>query len=155
MSNSRMPCVAAVPLERREHVLGHHVEERPPLIARRDDVIDGREWCDPEIAPASPRARSMSNACGRRDLVDEMQADEQLRLPVRQLADRVRVPDLLQERRWHGQSRSYYTSFAIRGSRVAVRGQIADGLSIGLVNQAGHRESASLRPDMTQKLQFF
>ena len=56
--------LAAVPLERGEHVLGHHVEERPPLIARRDDVIDGADGALRASPRASPRARSMSNACG-------------------------------------------------------------------------------------------
>ena len=70
------------------------VEERPPLVARRDDVIDGRERALGHRAPSSPRARSMSNACGRRDLVNQVQADEQLRLPVRQRADACARPRL-------------------------------------------------------------
>ena len=35
--------LATVAFEGRQHVLGHHVEERPSLIPRGDDVIDGRD----------------------------------------------------------------------------------------------------------------
>ena len=66
LDRSKQPdaCLAAVPLERRQHVLGHHVEERPPLVARGDDVVDRRDRPVRDSAPSSPRARSMSNACG-------------------------------------------------------------------------------------------
>ena len=53
-------------------------------------------------ATRQPCWRSMSNACGDRDFVDEMEADEQLRLPARQRADGVRVPDFLKKRLSHG-----------------------------------------------------
>ena len=56
-SNSRMPCVAAVPLERRRHVLGHHVDERPQLVERRHDVIDRRDRAL-RAAHAPSRARA-------------------------------------------------------------------------------------------------
>ena len=48
--------LAAVALERRQHVLGHDVEERPPLIEGRDDVVDRRERALREARPPS-RAR--------------------------------------------------------------------------------------------------
>ena len=35
------------------------------------------------------------------DLVNQMRADEQLRLPILEIADRVRVPDFLEERFAH------------------------------------------------------
>ena len=52
----------------------------------------------------------------RRDLVDEVQADEQLRLPVRQLPHRVRVPDLLEQRRGHWYQSRWYRTFWTPGS---------------------------------------
>ena len=60
-------------------------QERPPLIARRHDVIDRRDRAlgKADLPPA--RAQHVERL-RRRDLVDQMQADEQLRLPVRQLA---------------------------------------------------------------------
>ncbi len=56
----------AVPLERREHVLGHHVDKRPPLIERRHDVIDGgdralRIAARPTRAPAACRTPAASS----------------------------------------------------------------------------------------------
>ena len=63
MSNSRTPASRQLRSSADEHVLGHHVEERPPLIARRDDVIDGRDRALGKRT-FQPRARSMSNACG-------------------------------------------------------------------------------------------
>ena len=51
--------LAAVTLERRQHVLGHHVEEGPPLIERRDDVIDGAEGA---LGHRDPPARARA-AC--------------------------------------------------------------------------------------------
>ena len=71
-------------------------------LARRHDVIDRRERALRDSATFQPRARSMSNACGLVTSWIEVQADEQLRLPVRQLPHGVRVPDLLQKRRGHG-----------------------------------------------------
>jgi hypothetical protein len=35
--------LAAIALERRDHVLGHHVEERSLALARGDDVVHRRE----------------------------------------------------------------------------------------------------------------
>jgi hypothetical protein len=88
--------VAAVALERAHHFLGHHVEERPLLRARRHDVIDGgkrplgKRDLPPVLTHHVERLR-------RRHFMDEVEADEQLRLPARQRAHRVRVPDLLKK----------------------------------------------------------
>jgi hypothetical protein len=35
--------LTAIALERRNHVLGHHIQERPLPLARGHDVVDGRE----------------------------------------------------------------------------------------------------------------
>ena len=87
----------AVPFERDRHVLGHHVQERPRLRAGRHDVIDGRERTfgmgdAPALLPQHvERLRA-------RDFVNQMQADEQLRLSARQRTHRVLVPDLVKKR---------------------------------------------------------
>ena len=86
--------LAAVPLERRRHRLGHHVGERPRLRARRHDVIDGRERALRRAHAPAARAQLVERLRAR-DFVDEMQADVELRLTVRQPADGVAVPDFL------------------------------------------------------------
>ena len=43
------------------------------------------------------RSRSMAKACGTGDFVDQVLADEELRLPRRQFAHRVRVPDFVEQ----------------------------------------------------------
>ena len=96
----RNPRFPGVPLERREHVLRHPIAERPPLVAGRDDVVDGRDGAIgiPHLQPARPQH---VEGLGRRDLVNQVQADEKLRLAVRERADGVKVPDLLEKRRGH------------------------------------------------------
>ena len=88
--------LAAVLLERRHHFLGEHVEKRPALVERRHDVIDGRERAvrKRHLAAAHPQHVERLRA---RHFVDEVQADEQLRLPGRQRAHGVLVPDFLKK----------------------------------------------------------
>jgi hypothetical protein len=88
--------VAHVALERRQHVLGHHVEKWPLPVLRRDDVIGRRKGA---VRPRHlPAARTQLVEClRRRHLMHEVQADEKLRLPSRQLSHGVEVPHLLQE----------------------------------------------------------
>ena len=90
--------LATVPFQRREHVLGHEIAERPPLIQRRDDMVDRRDRPFGELDLPPSRPQHVERLWSR-DLVDEMQADEQLGLPVRQPPDRVRIPDLLEQSR--------------------------------------------------------
>src|SRR3954470_21295786 len=97
--------VAAVPLERREHVLRHDIEKWSALIASRDDVVDRRNRAlgEPDVPP--PRPQHVKGLRSRH-LVDEVQSDEQLCLPVRQFSHGVCVPDFLQqggghERKWY------------------------------------------------------
>ena len=77
--------LAAVALDRAHHRLGLFVGERARLGVRRDDVIDGREGAlrkqhlQAELAQHLERLRAGH-------LVDEVQADEELRLAARQLA---------------------------------------------------------------------
>ena len=91
-----MPKSRHVALERSEHVLGHDVEKRPLLGLRRDDVIRRRERPirARDLPAASPQ---LVERLRRRHLVDEVQADEELRLAGRQLPDGVEIPHLLQE----------------------------------------------------------
>ena len=91
MSEQPDAVLAAVPLERRQHVLRHHVEERPALIERRHDVIDGAEGAL-RHRDAQPAGAQHVERLRRRDLVDQMQADEQLRLAARERPDGVRAP---------------------------------------------------------------
>ena len=91
-----MPNCAAVALERRRHLFGGQIEERPRLRAGRHDVIDGRErplgiGDPPAVLPQHvERLRA-------RDFVNQVQADKQLRLPARQRAHRVRGPRLCEK----------------------------------------------------------
>ena len=87
-----MPELAAVALERRRHLLGHHVEERPLLRARRHDVIDGREGALGKRDAPAVLAQHVERLRAR-DFVNQVQADEQLRLAARQRPHGVRVPD--------------------------------------------------------------
>ena len=99
--------VARVALERGNHVLGEEVEERARALARGNDVIDGGERA---VGPRHlPPARAKRVECLRRgDLVNEVQADEELRLAGRQRADGVKVPDLLEQRLTHASVISLY-----------------------------------------------
>jgi hypothetical protein len=91
---------AAVAFERGRHRFCHAVSERPRLRAGRHDVVErgkrtvGRGHRPPSGIKFVERLRA-------RDLVDQVQADIELRLSVGQLADRVAVPDFLKERLRH------------------------------------------------------
>jgi hypothetical protein len=83
--------VAAVAFERRRHLLGHQVEKRTSARDGRQDVIDGAERTfGKRDAPTVLPQHVERLRCGH--LVDEMQADEQLRLTARQLSHGVRRP---------------------------------------------------------------
>jgi hypothetical protein len=84
----------AVALERDGHFLGHQVEERPLLRARRDDVIDGRDGAlgEGHLEAGLPQHVERLRA---RDFMNQVEADEQLRLPARERPHLVRVPHLV------------------------------------------------------------
>ena len=63
-AEERDAVLAAVALERRHHLLGQRVEERPRAGRGRHDVIDGREGALGERDARARGARSMSKACG-------------------------------------------------------------------------------------------
>ena len=88
--------LAAVLLERRHHLLGKHVEKRPALIERRHDVIDRRERAVRKRHLAAPHPQHVERLRARH-FVDEVKADEQLRLPGGQRAHGVFVPDFLKK----------------------------------------------------------
>jgi hypothetical protein len=78
------------------HLLGQRILQRPLLRVGGDDVVDGRE------GPRGKAHRLIQLAqhregLGARDLVDQVQPDEELGLSARQLAHRVKVPDLVEE----------------------------------------------------------
>ncbi len=73
----------------------------------RHDVIHGRKGAVRE-GDLQPKIAQHAEGLGRSDLVDEVRADEQLRLAVGQLADGVGVPDFLEERLRHGQEWSRF-----------------------------------------------
>ena len=142
--------LAAVALERRDHVLGHHVEERP-----RADRWSGRcdrRWrtCAPETRTFQPARAQHVERLRRGDLVDQVQADEQLRLAARQRAHRMRVPDLLEERGGHG-------GMVLRARRSGFGGRRSDRHGSGLDTDTdtdqllprpdwNHSEMASINP---------
>ena len=115
-SCSGTPKLAAVLLERREHLLGLRVGEGPREARRRDDVVHGRDRARRERHAPAARAQHLEGLRAR-DLVDEMEAHEELRLPGGQLADRVKVPDLREERRGH----PFQRSRALSGRRRSPR----------------------------------
>src|SRR5262249_30875568 len=89
------PELAAVALERRDHVLCDNVEERTLALQCRDDVIDRRKGAGPagDVPPAlAQRVERLRTG----HFVHQMQADEELRLARRQLPDRVEIPHFLQ-----------------------------------------------------------
>ena len=88
--------LAAVALERRHHFFGEHVQKRPALIECRHDVVDRRKRA---VRVGHCAAAHPQHIEGLRagDLVNQMQPDEELCLPCRQLAHRVPVPDLLKQ----------------------------------------------------------
>ena len=132
--------LAAVALESREHVFGHDVHERPPLIARRHDVIDRRDGATgiPNLPPSRPQHVKRLRA---RDFVDEMQPDKQLRLSIRQRPDGMGVPDFLQQ----GLRHCLLMVHQGRGSRLASRGS---GGAAGGTRLAARSLPASYRLDV-------
>ena len=88
--------LAAVALERRHHCFGKHVEKRAALIERGHDVVHRRKRA---VRVGHRAAAHPQHIEGLRagDFVNQMQPDEQLRLPRRQLAHRVPVPDLVKK----------------------------------------------------------
>src|SRR5581483_1653629 len=114
--------VATVALQRAHHRFRHRIGKRPLLIFGGDDVIDGREGAGRESHAPAMLTQFVERLRGRH-LVDEVQPDEQLRLPGRQDADRVCVPDLLEKRLAHknhfiawlrDSSRSYHATSGAR-----------------------------------------
>ena len=88
--------LTTIALERREHVLREDIHKRPPLIARRHNVIDRRDRPvrKPHLPPARPQ--HVEGLRGRH-LVDQVQPDKQLRLAVGQFPDGMGVPDFLEK----------------------------------------------------------
>ena len=130
--------LAAVALERREHVFGHDVHERPPLIARRHDVVDRRDRAARDSAP-STRAPAACRTPAARDLVHQMQPDEELRLPVRELPDGMRVPDFLQQGLQTWPESMVHEASGIRRLRGSGLGFGSEGSGTGQLGPAGQR----------------
>jgi hypothetical protein len=88
--------LAAVGLEGGDHLLGHRVRGRPPQAGSRDDVVHRPEDAIGErgAEPALPQHRERLRGG---HLVNEVQADEELRLPGRQPPHRVQIPDLVEK----------------------------------------------------------
>ena len=92
--------LAAVAFERREHVLGHDVHERPPLIARWHDVIDRRDRPAGKPNLPAPRPQHIEGLRAR-DFMHQMQTNEELGLAVRKFSDGMGVPNLFEEGQRH------------------------------------------------------
>ena len=88
--------LAAVVLERRHHPLGQLVGEGPALVQRRDDVVDRRVGAFRKRDRDAPPPQHVERL-RRSDLVDQVQPDEELRLPGRQASNRMEIPDLLEQ----------------------------------------------------------
>ena len=87
--------LAAVALEGRHHLLRHLVGEGAGLAVGGHDVVDRREGAIRKRDALAAQAQHVEGL-GAGDLVHQVQADEQLRLPRRQAPDRVQVPDFLE-----------------------------------------------------------
>jgi hypothetical protein len=85
-----------VPLERDHHLLGQRVGQGPLLVVGRDDVVDGGDGAFGE-AHRHVHLAQHCEGLGARDLVDQVETDEELGLTSGQLAHAVRVPDLVEE----------------------------------------------------------
>ncbi len=66
------------------------------MRVRRDDVVDGGEG-ERREAHREAHLAQLREGLRARHLVDQVQSDEELRLTVRELADRVGVPGLVEE----------------------------------------------------------
>jgi hypothetical protein len=100
----RDPRLGAVVLERHQHLLRQRVRQRAPLRGGGDDVVHGGEGARRDSHP-EPHLAQHGEGLGAGDLVDQMQADEELGLAAGQLGHGVRVPDLVEQvpsRRAHG-----------------------------------------------------
>src|SRR5436190_22014751 len=97
----RDPEVTDVALERGDHVLRHHDEKGPLALPGRHDVIDGTKRAVRSChAPAALPERV--ERLRRGHLVNQMQANEELRLSGGKRTNLVQVPDLLEKRFTHG-----------------------------------------------------
>jgi len=93
--------IPAIALERRDHVFREHIEKWSRPLTRGDDVIHSGEGA--VGARHGPSARAKGVECLRRcDLVDQVQADEQLGLSRRERSHGVQIPDFLKQRFAHG-----------------------------------------------------
>ena len=103
--------VAAVLLELAHHRLGELVRERAQLRVGGDDVVDGGVGA---LRVAHRRAELVQHREGlrARDFVDQVEANEELRLSAGQLAYGVGIPDLVEQRRG---------AFAHRGGASGLR----------------------------------
>jgi hypothetical protein len=92
----RHPGVPAVPHEVHRHLLGQRVAERTVLGGGRHDVVHGGER---PLGVPDPQARLPQHLerLGRRHLVYQVEADEELGLPRGQDPDRVGTPDLVEQ----------------------------------------------------------
>ena len=78
------------------HRLGERIAVRLGQLVRRNDVVDRREGA---VRHRDLQAEIAQHAegLGAGHLVDEMRADQQLRLATGQRADGVRVPDFFEQ----------------------------------------------------------
>jgi hypothetical protein len=79
-----------------DHLICQRVRKRFRASISGNNVIDCRK-CPAGIRNGQPQFPEHGKCLGTRDLVDEVSADEQLGLPVRQFANRVRRPYFLKE----------------------------------------------------------
>jgi hypothetical protein len=129
------PRLGRVPLQGRHHVLGQRIRQRPFLGVGGNDVVDGGEGA-PRVAHAQTSLAQHGECLGARDLVDQVQPDEELALSARQLAHRVQIPDFVEEGSvTHGASGD---STADSGPRQAARAPHVAPARLALVPSRAH-----------------
>ena len=90
------PVLPAVFLKSDDHVLGERIAKGSLAGVRGDDVIDGGEGTL-RIGNGEAEGAEHAERLRARDLVNQVERDEELGLAVRQEADGMRVPDLFKE----------------------------------------------------------
>ena len=90
----------AIPFQGRRHRLGHEIGKGPGLQIGGNDVING---CERAMGCAHRPATGLEHVKGlwTGDLVNQVQTDVQLRLPVRERSHRMCIPDFVEERTSH------------------------------------------------------
>ncbi len=89
--------LAAVLLDRRHHLFGEEVLERTGLVVGRGRCGRRWRWCVPGGTHLEAPITEHFEGLGAGDFVDEVQADEELRLAAGERSHGVQIPNLLEQ----------------------------------------------------------